>query len=114
MEKREHQRRHIEGLLVDIADGYGFFQGVVADVSRSGMCMTDLSEGLNGDVAEMTVIVSGQDTSFKMNVKPRWYTDGGLRKTIGVEVVDAPMGWADFVKGEEPIFQQVLLDEMDN
>jgi hypothetical protein len=111
MEKRRYQRIAIENLSVDVADGVGFFQGMVSDISRSGICMTDLSERLNGDVKKMTVVVSGKGANFRMNVRPRWYTHGGVRKIVGVEMINAPVGWAEFVIGVEPVFQQDILDE---
>ncbi len=114
MEKRKHQRIVIEDLAVDIADGYGFYQGLVVDISKSGICMTDLSQHLDGDVENMTVVVSGKGGCFKMNVKPRWYTHGGARKTIGVEVVNMPLGWAEFVDDVEPVFVQEIFDEIKN
>ena len=101
-------------LPIDVADGSGFFQGVVSDISRSGLCMTDLSERLDGDVEKLTVVVSGKEASFRMNVRPRWYTYGGVTKTIGVEVINAPLGWMEFVLDVEPVFHQDLLDEMRN
>lgn len=114
MEKRKHQRIVIEDLAADVADGVGFYQGMVVNISQSGICMTDLSQQLDGDVENMTIVVSGKGGCFKMNVRPRWYTHGGARKTIGVEVVTMPPGWAEFVVDAEPVFAQVILEDIQN
>jgi len=102
----------MDSLSVDVADGSGFFKGMVSDVSRNGLCITDLSESLDGDTKKMTVVVSGKGANFKMNVRPRWYTYGGARKIIGVEMIHTPLGWAEFVMNEDPVFKKDLLDEI--
>lgn len=103
MEKRQHLRIAMENLSVDVADGVGFFRGVVSDVSRFGVCMTDLSKRLTGDANKMTIVVSGQGGHFKMKVRPRWYTHGGERKSVGVEIIDVTPDWTEFVIGFEPV-----------
>jgi hypothetical protein len=81
MEKRQHLRVAKENLSVDVAYGSRFFHGQISDISRFGVCITDLSKQLDGDVKKMTIVVSGQGEHVKMNVRPRWYTHGGARKS---------------------------------
>jgi hypothetical protein len=107
MERRKYQRMTIENLSVDVSDGVGFFPGVVSDVSRFGMSIADLPMRLNGDAKKMTVVVSGQGRHFKMNVRPRWSTKDGLRKSVGAEITNAPWGWTEFVMNVEPVFHDV-------
>jgi len=112
MEKRKHLRIAMENLSVDIADGVGFFQGMVSDVSRFGICMTDLPKRINGDAEKMTIVVSGRAGHFKMNVRPRWYTRGSARRSVGVEIMDVPWGWNEFVKNFEPVFHKDVWDQI--
>ena len=102
----------MENLSVDIADGVGFFQGMVSDVSRFGICMTDLPKRINGDAEKMTIVVSGRAGHFKMNVRPRWYTRGSARRSVGVEIMDVPWGWNEFVKNFEPVFHKDVWDQI--
>jgi hypothetical protein len=102
MEKRKQLRVTTENLSVDVADGFGFFKGMVSDISRFGVCIADLSNRLNGDVETMRIVVSGNESSFTMNVKPRWYSHGNVRKSIGVEIAKVPLGWTEFVMKLEP------------
>ena len=104
MEKRKYPRMEIGNLAVDVSDGIGYFPGVVSDVSRVGIGMSDLPKRLNEDVKKMTVVVSVQGEHFKMNVKPRWSTKDGTRKSVGVEIMSAPYGWTEFVMNFEPVF----------
>ena len=108
MEKRKHQRIDVEDLSVDIADGKGFYGGQVADVSQTGICIADLSKDLSCDTDKMTLIVSGKNIDFRMNVRPRWYTMGGVRTTVGVEMTTRPLGWSEFVLALKPASGEAL------
>ena len=112
MEKRKHLRIAMENLSVDIADGVGFFQGMVSDVSRFGICMTDLPKRINGDAEKMTIVVSGRAGHFKMNVRPRWYTQGGARRFVGVEIMDVPRDWIEFVMNFEALLHNDIKGEI--
>jgi hypothetical protein len=112
MEKRQHLRVAKDNLSVDVAYGTGFFRGLVSDISRFGVCITDLSKQLDGDVGKMTIVVSGQGEHFKMNVRPRWYTHGGARKSVGVEIMNIPWGWTEFVMNFEPAIENDVWGEV--
>ena len=102
MDKRNHPRIDLNNLFVDASDGVGFFQGVVSDVSRFGVCVSDLPKRLDGRAKKMTIIVNGQGHNFKMNVRPRWSSNNGASKSVGVEILNPPWGWTEFVMGLEP------------
>lgn len=97
MDNRKHQRVEVDGLGADISDGVGFFPGMISDISRCGMRMTDLPNRLNDKTKKMTVVVSGHGKNFKMFIRPKWSVKTGLRKMIGFEVVGNPWAWTDFV-----------------
>ena len=101
MEKRNHLRIPMKNIWVDIADGVEFSQGVVSDVSRFGICMTGMPKRLNGDAEILTVVVSGDAGSFIMNVRPKWHTHGDARRFVGVEIMDVPRDWTEFVMNFE-------------
>jgi PilZ domain len=110
MEKRRHPRMIIENFIVDISDGVGFFQGTVSDISRFGLCMTELPKRLNGGAKKMTVVISGKGANFKMNIRPRWYTQGGGTKSVGAEIINAPWGWTEFAMKFEPPLPKDIWD----
>jgi hypothetical protein len=111
MEKREHPRMTIKDISVDVAVGAGVFRGMISDISRFGVCMTDLPKRLNGSVKKMTIVVSAKGQHFKMNVKPRWYTEGGVTKSVGSEILNPPWGWTEFVMVFEPAIQKDVWDK---
>ncbi|MDR3629429.1 MAG: PilZ domain-containing protein [Desulfocapsaceae bacterium] len=109
MEKRKCPRVAMKSLCVDVSDGVGFSSGNIANFSRAGFCMTDLTKKMNGQVQIMTVVVSGHRKNFKMHVTPRWSTKGGQTLSVGAQIVNIPMGWIEFVISFEPPLPDNLL-----
>jgi hypothetical protein len=97
VEKRKYQRIEMDSLSVDVADGLGFFQGMVSDISRLGIRMIDLPKRLRKNAKILTIVVSGEGRHFKMNVMERWSIKDGARKSIGVEIINTPQNWTKFV-----------------
>jgi hypothetical protein len=107
MEKRKHPRMGMSNLSVDVADGIGIYLGMVSNISRTGLSMTDLPKRFNGSVKKMTIIVSAKGRHFKMNVSPIWYSDEGSTKSVGVEIFTPSPNWIEFVMKFEPVRQDV-------
>ncbi len=101
MEKRKCQRIPLRNLAVDAYDGLSFLQGIVANVSRFGICVTGFQRRKR-QPEKMTFIVSGQGKNFKMKVRPRWSIAQGASKVVGAEIVDPPSAWTEFVMDCEP------------
>jgi hypothetical protein len=102
MEKRREPRTALHHFSFDASDGSRFYQGAIFDVSRNGICMTNLPRMAGGATRMMWVIVAGPKHRFKMQVRPKWTIDKGCGKTIGAEIVSPPPGWAEFIIGFEP------------
>ncbi len=106
MEKRKFPRVPISQVSIDVSDGIGSFPGVVRDVSRFGIGITDLPKRLDTSGKRITIVVMGQGGHFKMRVHPIWSVPDGLRKNVGVEISNAPWGWTEFVMGFEPVGEE--------
>ncbi len=102
MEKRRHQRMPVDDLHADISDGYGFFSGTVEDLSRFGLKLDDVPKRLDEKAKLFSVIVSGDGQHFKMQARPRWAQGKSLSKKVGLEIINAPWGWTEFVMKFEP------------
>ena len=102
MGNRAYERMEIDGFNVDISDGKGFFPGVLYDISRFGLRMTDLPKRMDEKKQRMTAVISGRGKNFKMIVRPRWVERVGLRKMVGFEIINTPSEWTDFVMRLEP------------
>ena len=102
MENRSYPRIALNNLKVEACDGFGFYGGMISDVSRFGLCLTEFPLKLDGRVEKMTVIVSGEGRKFKMNIRPRWSISDNNNKTVGAQILDAPWSWTEFVMDLEP------------
>jgi hypothetical protein len=101
MEKRRHQRMTINNLWADVSDGKGFYSGMVTDLSRFGLRLTDLP--LRCDTSQrLSIVVSGQGKNFKMLARPCWTKKDSTQKIVGVEIMNASWGWTEFVMSHEP------------
>lgn len=107
MEKRQHQRLVVGNLYADISDGQGFFSGTVEDFSRFGLKLADVPKKLDEKAKHFSVIVSGDGQHFKMSAKPRWSHGKSLSKKVGLEIINAPLGWTEFVMKSEPALTDV-------
>ena len=97
MDKRNHRRIPLRNLSVDASDGFGFSQGKISDISKFGICMTDLPKSFCGQASSMTAIISGQGKYFKMIVLPRWANTDDESQSVGAEIIDPPSNWTEFV-----------------
>lgn len=99
-------------LLIDVSDGQGFFSGSVNNLSRFGLCMNDLPANLDQSARRLSIVVSGHGKHFKMLATPRWIDEGAYKKNLGVEIVNAPWGWTEFVMSMEPSLRDPWLEEI--
>lgn len=102
MEKRRHQRMAVTNLTVDISDGIGFFAGTVGDLSRFGLMVNDIPKMLDEKAPQLSVVITGNGKHFKMKARPRWSCRQSINKKVGIEVMNAPWGWTEFVMDLEP------------
>lgn len=92
----------VDNLTADVSDGRGFFSGHIGDLSRFGFSMKDLPNKLDQKAKRLSIIVSGHGKNFKLLARPRWSDENGYRKDLGVELINAPYGWTEFVMDFEP------------
>lgn len=107
MEKRRFQRMGINNLVADISDGQGFFNGEVKDLSRYGIRLSEVPPRLDDHAKQLSVVVSSKKDHFKIQVRPRWSRKQAISKVLGLEIVSAPLGWAEFVIDQEAPFDEI-------
>lgn len=103
MEKRKNLRLRAKSLPADINDGDTFFQGKVANLSRNGLCLTDLPKQLKEAPETLMVILQIKNDYLRMFIRPKWFSYDGMIKTIGAEIVNIPWRWKEFVMKHEPL-----------
>ena len=102
MEKRKHPRLGNTCLMADLSDGQLFYSGKIHDLSRQGLCLADVPVRLNHRARQISVVVSGGGSNFKMTTRACWSWQEGRTKTIGLQILQASAGWAEFVEQQEP------------
>jgi hypothetical protein len=102
MESRFYTRVPVKNFTVDASDGDGFFQGMVQDVSRFGVCIKNLPQRINDKAKRIIIVVSGDGRNFKMLARPCWGTLKDSEKSLGAELLNPPWGWTAFVASLEP------------
>ena len=98
--------------FASVSDGHGSFSGSINNLSRSGLCLRDLPVTLDRNAKRLSVVVSGHGKTFRLLAVPRWTEESGYRKNIGVEIVNAPWGWTEFIMSMEPIMHTSWPDEI--
>jgi hypothetical protein len=97
MEQRHDPRIHFRELSADACDSKDFFRGKVRNVSRYGLCLADLPEEVDERNKLWSLLIKGKDLTCKIAASPRWSVTTGGRKMVGLEVMDPPLPWTDFL-----------------
>lgn len=97
MEHRTYPRIHFREQFAHISDNKNFFRGTVQNVSRFGLCLKDLPADIDDTIRTWSVLVNHQGTTYKLSAVPKWSTLDGQKKSVGVEILDAPLEWTDFL-----------------
>lgn len=97
MDKRRNRRIGVANLVVDVSDGNGFFLGYVSDISSRGAQLNDIPKKINDHVDVLTLVISGNGKNFKMKAMPRWASEEGFTKKMGVELIDISYKWIEFI-----------------
>jgi hypothetical protein len=92
----------VNNLVADLSDGFGFFSGTVSDISRYGMLLEHVPKKINTQTKKLTLIVSANGKNFRILAIPKWVIENNQSKSMGIEILDAPSEWTDFVRKHEP------------
>jgi len=106
--KRKYFRMDVQGMEADISDDIGFCSAHVKDISRFGICLSDIPRKLHIKGNKFLMVVSDQQGHrFKVYAYGRWEEENGFDMILGAEIKDAPLGWTDFVSTIEPTEKDV-------
>jgi len=110
MKHRKHPRIDHNGMMADISDGKRFFCGNVNNLSRLGLCLEEVPERMDHTAKRISVVLSGNGSSFKMVTRPCWSWQKDTGKMLGLEIIKAPWGWTEFVMKNEPAHDDQLAE----
>lgn len=86
---------------IHISDRAGFCTGTIKDVSRFGICITDLPRKLHAQHGLFDAIVSGNGKNFKLRLEEKWKAKDGLTTVVGAGINDVPWNWTEMVMHQE-------------
>ncbi len=96
-EQRKYTRLNAAGMDISISDKIGFSTGMLKDISRFGICITDLPRQLQPEDGYVTVIIIAKEKHFKLRLKPQWEKQEGLTMTAGAAIDNVPWDWTDLI-----------------
>lgn len=105
--KRRYFRIDVQGFEADISDDIGFCSARVKDVSRFGICLSEMPRKLHVKGDKFLLVISGNGRRFKVQAQGKWEKKQGLDSLVGVEIKNAPWGWTEYVSAIEPIDDDV-------
>ncbi|MCI5143482.1 MAG: hypothetical protein D3909_17525 [Candidatus Electrothrix sp. ATG1] len=110
---RKQDRVQLRGYIADISDGRFTYDAIVEDVSREGLCLTDLSNKFNVEKKIYTALVAGgpDGDAYKLQVQPRWMRRHGEFIEVGFIIIRSPTKWKRFVRDLIPKQGLAKLDE---
>ena len=82
---------------ITLSDRVGFSNGTVKDISRFGVCVTDLPRRLEPENENITAIVITQDKRFRFDLNPLWEKQDGLTMAMGTTISHVPREWVELV-----------------
>lgn len=92
------QRIAVHGLRAEISDGLRSYCGLVINISRSGVCLRDVTDRLSPSRALLSIAIHAGSGSYRLVVRPRWTKlQENRAKTIGAEIASSPDSWGEFV-----------------
>lgn len=100
--KRRHFRMDIQGMEVDISDDIGFCSAWVTNVSRSGLCLSEMSRELRAKDDNFLIVISVQGYRFKSVAHSKWWSEQRFNTALGVELKNTPWNWTKYVSTLEP------------
>lgn len=97
MEQRAYNRINAVGMEINISDKVGSVIGIVKDVSRFGLCITNMPRKLYTQKKSVTAIISVKEKQFTIQLRPQWEKQNGLTLIAGAIIDDAPSDWIKMV-----------------
>jgi len=81
-----------------ISDGKNTFDGLVANISRMGMCIMDVPATVPVTEGQLSVMIqNGSEEVMTMSADPRWLVEQKVGRMLGLRITDDNPTWNNFV-----------------
>ncbi len=98
--KRTSGRHKTLALMSTVSDGNSTFIGIVEEISKDGLRLTQIPTDFDDTTGECTAVVQSPTGDLNISMHPCWVksTNKGMYKTIGFQIENPTAGWKDFIR----------------
>jgi len=98
--RRLSNRHNTLGLMSNVFDGRSAVLGVVEDISKTGLRVSNIPSSFEDSVETCYMVVNGPRNDFYLVLHPRWShsTNRGMYKMMGFQIQNPPGEWEEFLK----------------
>ncbi|BHH83513.1 PilZ domain-containing protein [Desulforhopalus sp. 52FAK] len=107
MNRRISQRIEVQNVVANLSNAKDSFAATVNDVSRDGILLSDIPISIQDKSEQLSIVVSANNTDYKMVVIPKWINEINSQKRMGLEIIDAPLDWVLFVMDYHPMDENI-------
>lgn len=101
-DQREQERVAVQGLTAFVEHKSERYPATVANVSPSGVCLSDIPHLLFEEGERLKLWLQQKDEQIEMVLRPRWEKVKGSSKMIGAEIVNPSREWVDSFSSGTP------------
>jgi hypothetical protein len=97
MNSRRFHREKVSATTVEMTDGITMLEGMVRNVSNTGIEVSLNSELADPHAAKYRLVLSHNDEACSIAAIPRWQKMDGNGNLVGMRICEAPRNWFSFV-----------------
>lgn len=97
MERRFQQRAVSQRFRVEISDGLQSYDGVVANLTYTGVAIEGLPLKINFSSPFCMLVIHGKTKSYKLRAVSLWSSINDKYLSIGAKIYEVPRSWYRFV-----------------
>ena len=97
------ENRVAVALATVVGAGNFMFEGLVANISRNGLKITDLPERFDPNEKKISTIITTPQGPFRLDVRPTWVKDFGYSQDVGFEILSFEDKWLEFLDRLDPV-----------
>ena len=97
MNTRRFHRKKVSGTSVEMTDGSNMLEGMVRNVSNTGIEVSLEAELADPHAAKYRLHLSHEDQAYSIAAIPRWQKLDGEGNLVGMRICEAPRNWFSFV-----------------
>lgn len=98
--QRDATRHKLLGMMAVISDGKSRYFGVVENLSKNGLRLTQVAADFAKSAESCAAVVRSPTGDVHVSLHPCWFlpTHNGMYKTIGFKIQSPPPGWLKMIE----------------